>query len=191
MYFYVVRTLKYFSGVLLGLGSLVQFSVGQQSAPFSPQDMSTWKLYSAFFARVRLIESMADKDEAAGIDPRKVVRSTIKTEAGLTDEQDSNMRAIAEDSNAAVDILRQQRSVIIQQFKSQNPGATSPTPAVSQQVADVDMQAIQIVLNHVQQLKSAFGDAAFQRFDGYVNMSIGPHIIKVPLQSQQSGQAKN
>src|SRR5579862_8717095 len=103
MYFYVVQALRCFSVVLLGLGSLVQFAVGQQTASssFSPQDVDTWKLYSAFFARVRLIESMADKAEAAGRDPRKVMRSTIKKEASLTDEQDRDMRAIAEDSNAA------------------------------------------------------------------------------------------
>jgi len=154
--------------------------------PSQQQNVDNYRLYSAFFSVIKVTDLMADKAEARGKDPRGLTRKTIQTEARLTDTEYGAVRAAALDSNAQVDLKLKQQQEVIQPFIPKVPGGTNYPPDVGRQVANLQREMLQIVLDHIQQIKTALGDTRFQRFDQYVRTSIGPHLgSKTPPNKQK------
>jgi hypothetical protein len=148
----------------------------QTLTPSQQQDLDNYRLYSAFFSRIKGIDILAAKAESKGKDPQRVTSKMVQTEAQLTDAEFAVVRSAALDSNAQVDANLKAQQQLIQQFKSENPGATKFSPAVGSQLAGIQRQNLQIVLDHIQQIKTGLGDVHFQRFDQYVHTSMGPHL---------------
>jgi len=144
-----------------------------QSQPVQPPP--DYILYRAFFLDVTFYHTVAAQLQARGKDPAPA-RSKIKIEAGLTDQEQAQLQAIAQDLDAALAAYDQSAARVIGGLRTQYPpGATLP-PAVKQQLKGLGSARQQIVVDHVQQLKSALGAVRFHQLDKYVRATTGRRL---------------
>lgn len=131
-------------------------------------------MYGAFFSYVRFLDDMADTEQARGLDARWP-RGKIKRDAGLTDQEESILKGINRHCNAAVKALDQKVGEIERQLRAKYTPNTLPKE-VWQQYSDFSKQRRQIVLEHVQQLKSAFGAERFRILDSYARRATAARV---------------
>ena len=111
-------------------------------------------IYDAFFFRVHWLDQQADGLTAKGRDGN-VVRSRIRRQAVLNTQEETALKGIVADWFAAKSAL----------VKAERAARASGS---TEQVRQLLEQRKQNSINHVQQLRSAFGTFRFQLFDSFV-----------------------
>lgn len=126
-------------------------------------------LYRAFFAKVASWQRLAQKETAKGI-ANGPAKNAIKKDAGLTDSEDASLESIVTDYRAGLQALDQRSSQLAAQYRPPN----SPPPSVQQQLNLLYEQRQQLISDHMNQLKTAFGPSRFAILDAYVRSTILP-----------------
>jgi hypothetical protein len=125
----------------------------------APQAPSDYSLYSAFFERVAMDARFLTSNEL----PADAPKPDVQDSAGLTDREMKALDAIAADCHTRVGAVypRAGQSVFDALIEAIQSGKDTSVD-VQQMLKDRDGQRERIVLDHVQQLRAAFGDARFQ-----------------------------
>lgn len=139
-------------------------------------------LYRAFFFDVVKTEQTADKLEAMGLSGAKM-RARFQGMAALTAQEAAALKAIATDSETAVRAQNQQITQVATALHAQYCCGPLP-PAQRQQIQQAFLARNQIVLDHVQSLRSALGAGRFQSLDQFVRRYVTPHLTLAPPGSQ-------
>jgi hypothetical protein len=118
-----------------------------------------YALYGAFLYRVKWLSDLADKYAARGkAASAGYFRSMVRTQTGLTAQEDAALKAIAADWRAGDSgILNTAQGLV-------KAGAA----ANAAQLRALAVQRQQWVTSHISQLQSALGPAHFQILDGFV-----------------------
>lgn len=131
------------------------------------KDLNETKIYEAFFHKALAFGRIADQMDAQGRSGAGM-RSKIVTEARLTSAEAAVFNsAVAEWQNrgAALDAMA---LPVKKQYVTQAQSGGSGSPALLQQLIDLQKQHDQLTDNEVKRIKAAFGDFRFFVFDGYV-----------------------
>ena len=118
-------------------------------------------LYDHFLSRVMWLESQADNLKAHGKDD-SFLRSWMKRNAGLTNQEEAKLKAIAADCHSKT---------------AANAGAVQALAATGATAANSQVQALlgeqqQTVLSHVGQLQAAFGPTRYAVLDNFVRQTV-------------------
>lgn len=133
-------------------------------------------MYGFIFSRVDRISRKTKELRAEGkIGPKPYL--PLKKEADLTEAQARALEAIASACQREVTLLDQRAKVIIEAFKAQFPeakipqGATAPPPPPELKALWEERNTT--ILRARDQLRSAFGEQGFYRFDQYTKAHFG------------------
>jgi hypothetical protein len=138
-------------------------------------------LYQFFFHHVMNLESVANQLDAKG-KSSKAVRSAIQIAAKLTNQETATLKAISADSEAAVTTLNAQAAPLIQAGRTQAAASNTLAPAISQQLAALETQRDQAVLNHIQQLRNGFTAQRFQLLDAFIRATSKTKAVSIQVQ---------
>ncbi|MBI4749239.1 MAG: hypothetical protein HY774_12170 [Acidobacteria bacterium] len=146
---------------------------GTTQAASVPQQV----VYFQLFRQVAALEAKAVESPANADKYRAVYRNL----AGLTDAQNAVLLKTAVDCTRQVDTLDARAKTIIASFRAQFPngqipqGKTLPPPPPELLQLQKDRDAT--ILRFRDQLRTAFGEAAFARFDSFVQGNIGGKMM--------------
>jgi hypothetical protein len=119
-------------------------------------------LYDSFFFRVAWFERIAQQQEAKGGDGSSP-RSVIRRQAGLKPAEEQALRAVAIDYRSRLDAINAEaRAAVLARAQFDSRTAAS--------------QRRQLVLDHIDQLRSAVGPRTFLRLDTYVRLTVKPQV---------------
>lgn len=93
---------------------------------------------------------------------------TFQEAAGLTDQEAQVLSALAADCEAKTGPLHGAVGSLVFESRLQSAESGEVSGWLTQRLKDLDDRRDQIVLDHVRQLKAAFGDSRFQTLDAYV-----------------------
>ena len=110
------------------------------------------------------------------------MRSAIQTAAQLTDQETATLKAISADAEAAVTAFNAQAAPLIQAGRTQAAASNTLAPAISQQLAALETQRDQAVLNHIQQLQNGFTPQRFQLLDAFIRATSKTKTVSVQVQ---------
>lgn len=157
--------------LLSACAALGQEAPAQQVPPawgaVPPEVFVTSQLYRALFKQVTMLQQMAMRLSTQGKDNKGPLHE-VKRQAGLTDAEEATLTTIATTSNAAFEAGEKNASALVAQFMKENAQGTPMPVALHQQVEGQKAQDLQSILNGVQELQAAFGQARFQKLDNYV-----------------------
>ena len=159
--------------VLILLGWALN-AFGQQA--LSPEDSVTTKDYLAFFGEFSSREKLADDVAAHGKDDRGS-RHHYKNLFALTDAQEAGMKAAIKQCTTQLAKLQKDRAQVMNQIRAQTSNGKSASQDLGQQLSQMYSTYLQTVLSCLPQIKSAVGDAAFQRLDQYVRTTMPQHLM--------------
>ena len=143
-------------------------SASSQTVPV-PQNI----LYRAFFHQVSVWAKLANKEIAQGISSGPAAQH-YQNAAGLTPAEDTALKSIGSDCEAALANIEGQISQLAAPF------GKNPLPAtVQQQAAALLSQRANTIASHVQQLQSAFASDRFQLLDAYVRNTMHFNVSTV------------
>ena len=130
--------------------------------PASP-NLPAVSVYESFFRTV-VERGRTVSSPAAPI----AVPPTIQAALGLTDQEMQSLNVIAADCESRVSAIRQSGSHLIfdARLEAIETGQT-PVKAM-QQLKEMDVRIGRLMEQSTQQLKSALGEAAFQKLDGWL-----------------------
>ena len=134
------------------------------SAAAPRQEPSDYSLYSAFFQNVVL-----QKDGTLNGQPADPPKPSIQEATGLTDREMKALNGIAADCQASIDSIYRQRPGFVFEALLESIESGKDTSGKVQQLAkDRENQRERIVLDHMQQVRAAFGDARFQALTAWL-----------------------
>lgn len=164
--------MRILSAMSVLLAALAPPATAQQVLP-SAAEIPEEVLYQFFFFRVAWLEQSADEQRAKGADD-SVARSLIRKQFQLSAGEESALKHIALDwSSKHQAILTQAQAV----------AETVAGPEHDRQMLELKNQKKRNVLEHVAQLRSAFGPERFRQFDQLVrglSRVNGPGILRPP-----------
>lgn len=143
-------------------------------------------VYRFFFAHLENLDKIAAQQEAAGKDG-KGWRSHEQVAMGLTVDEGAAVKQVAADCNRSLKSQESRLKAAMAAVKSQTPKGKSrkePAPELNRIFAERD----QIVSQHIEQLRSLLGEAAFQKLESYLRGNFKP---KVKAQASQARSARN
>lgn len=178
----MLRLCNRFSGVWAPLAILLSshlFGVavfGQVPAPprYPPIEIRGFR---AYFVRVAAIESLADQLKGEGKDDT-AVRRTIQDDAGLSDQETTLLKQVAQQCNAAYSVHSAAAASVVSGLRQQYPpssGRPAP-PAVTRQLAALEAEGSAIIAGCMQQIAEWMGPARFGYFRGYVALSVARNL---------------
>jgi hypothetical protein len=169
--------------VAFGLTHCFWLGVSQQTGSDTPPDPA---VYKSFFAQVvRLTQSIVvtkpppllinGQSSAPIVDGAGTVvwtpalaQPTAREAIGLTDQETLALNEVASDCQAKLDALKPATEHLVFEGRLERI-RTEGTPAwLMQQLKDIERQRTQTVVEHIQRLKAAFGDARFEMLDSWV-----------------------
>jgi hypothetical protein len=118
-------------------------------------------LYDSFFHRVSWLNDLADNLAAQGKDG-SVMRSAIGRQAGLTSQEEADLKAI-------VTYWRAATSTILS--AAQSLTAAGERVGTSQLLQDLQKQRKHVTSESIDQLKATLGQARFKQFDVFVRLT--------------------
>lgn len=132
-----------------------------------------------YFNRVKWMEDIAEKSAAAGGNAA-AVRSTIRWQAGLTEEEDATLKAVVAEWWKALAALR---------GEVQTRGGAGAGPPDPQQRWDYMSSHKRITEEAVERLKARLGAARFAQLNGFVHATSNVKAVQVarPPSSRQGG----
>jgi hypothetical protein len=137
-----------------------------QSNPSKPVERDTdASAYRTLFQRILLLTKMPHSTGSK--DP---ARARLHSAMDLTDKEADQLIAVSADylSKLHAFDMTSNRSYLDARIKL----AESQSPETLEVIKSIDEQRKQIVLDHVQQLSTAFGDARFKVLDGLVRAGV-------------------
>jgi hypothetical protein len=171
-------TLKLALVACLGLGAYAQ-----TPAPAAPQVSAqsiTIGTYLALLSEMEGNEKLSDRVEAAGHDPKHVTRKWLQRNTGLTDQEFTKVRSILLDGISATKALKAQVDDIAAQSRLSNGGVQKLTLDQHNAVVTLNMQRLQMIQDHINQIEKALGPTRFQEFDAALRKSIGAGVKVIP-----------
>lgn len=163
-------------GVAFGLTGCFWLGVSQQpGSDTSRQNAPDPAVYESFFAQVaRLTQSinvsgttlLNGQPSAAIVDGAVIwtpiwTQPTAREAIGLTDRESRALNEVATDYQASL-------RYFVFETRLERIRTEGAPARLMQQMKDLESQRTQMVLNHIQQLKAAFGDARFEMLDSWV-----------------------
>ena len=148
--------------IAMGLAVCVRSAVCQDPPPASP-NLPAVSAYESFFRTV------AQRSQTvSGAPVATAVPATIQAALGLTDQEMQSLNVIAADTESRASAIRQAGSHLI--FEARLEAIeTGQTPVkATQQLKEMDLRIGRLMEQSMQQLKSALGDAGFQKLDGWL-----------------------
>lgn len=145
----------------------------QTISPAQRQAIPPQAVYFQLFRQIAVLEAKAVESPANADKFRSVYRNL----AGLTDTQNAVLLKTAVDCTRQVDTLDARAKTLIASFRAQFPngqipqGKTLPPPPPELLQLQKDRDAT--ILRFRDQLRTAFGEATFTRFDSFVQGNIG------------------
>ncbi|MBI4751815.1 MAG: hypothetical protein HY774_25305 [Acidobacteria bacterium] len=159
----------------------------QTASKKQTQTIPSQAVYFQLFRQVAALEAKAVESPANADKYRAVYRNL----AGLTDAQNAVLLKTAVDCTRQVNSLDARAKTIIASFRAQFPngqvpqGKTLPPPPPELLQLQKDRDAT--ILRFRDQLRTAFGEAAFARFDAFVQGNIGSKMtVSRPVPSTHS-----
>jgi hypothetical protein len=148
-------------------------------------------LFRFFFLHVTSVDSIADNLKASGKSD-SAARSKFARDAKLTEVEAALLKDVARRCNSGLEAhTRNELAPAVQNLRAQNPTALRAAdlpPAAAEQLKDLDRQHENIVMDHVQELKSALGPERFQKLYEYVRGTEAPRIKQAPIPLPQARQ---
>jgi len=134
-------------------------------------------LFAAFFGHVSGVELMK-KMLAKGDFPAtfKDTLPNLQEAIGLTDEEYQTLSEIAADYDAKATLAMKGAPIFEARLQVIDSGKMSP--AMIAKLEQIEQRRKGVTMDHIQQLREAFGDIAFQKVDAYVH---GPEHVKWQL----------
>jgi flagellar biosynthesis chaperone FliJ len=83
---------------------------------------------------------------------------------------------------ATVTTLNAQAAPLIQAGRTQAAASNTLAPAISQQLAALEAQRGQAVLNHIQQLQNGFTAQRFQLLDAFIRATSKTKAVSIQVQ---------
>jgi hypothetical protein len=160
--------------------------------PTGAQPVEDHIRYRIFFQHLENLDKAAAQLDTQGKDGSGF-RNYEQNKAKLTDAEGQAMKQVAFDCNRAVADVLAKRKVIIDGLRAQYPHTplyklpslyNVPLPA---ELDQFNLQEKQIVLDHLAQLKSALGDASFQKLDAWVRQRVHPRVIGIQAPGEKIG----
>ncbi len=148
----------------------------------SSNDPSELITYRHVFSHVALLKKEGDELAAKGKDGARI-RGLYKHAVPLSDQQADLLEAIALDCQRNVGEQDKKAFKIIEAFRKTIPKLKSSVsvPVVPTELAILQAERDGMILHSRDLLRTAFGDAEFQRFDHFlktkINLNVGRHSV--------------
>lgn len=172
--------------VLFGVTALV-FSSQLNSnvrtlAQNNPPEVPDTVIYRHLFRHAASLKAKADELERQGKDA-KHLRGFFKRKADLSDEQAQAFNEISSQCALEIKVIDERAKPIIQAYKAQYPNGQVPhgqLPAPpSAELREMTRERNDLVLRKRDELRAAFGEAEFTRFQDFVKNKITPNVNPV------------
>ena len=169
--------------VLSGIAALVFSSQlnsnvrtsAQNSSPKVPDEV----VYRHLFRHVAAFKSKAEETEREGKDARHF-RGFFKHKANLSDNEAQTLEQIASQCAAEIKAIDERAKPYIEAYKAQYPNGRVPhgqTPAPPpDELRQMTRERNELVLHKRDELRAAFGEEAFGRFQAFVKNKIAPNV---------------
>jgi hypothetical protein len=134
------------------------------------QDRPDPAAYQQLFRQVTELKSMAGHPVARSMNGQTVALKIPKLEdaIGLTDADVEILNATAADCMAKIAAFAKAAGPLIFESRLEIAGAGQNSDELARKLKEMDEQRNQMVLAHVQQLKTALAPAGFEKLDAYV-----------------------
>jgi len=161
-------------------------------------DHDTWMKMAAkdppphvlyFFLFTDLVERQqaAARVKARGKDD-SYYRTVYSREAGLTDEEGATLNEIALDWRRQQDAIEVKIKTAIEAHRAESP--TPPkNPLTMDEFNEFGQEQIDILNEHIEEIKSQLGDASFGKLDAYVKAKYHPAVAQPKHDLNQGGAA--
>lgn len=149
-------------------------------APQVSAQSITTSIYLALLSEMAANERLSDRVEAAGHDPKHVTRKWLQLKTGLTDQEFTKVRSILLDGISATKALKAQVNDLVAQSRLSNGGVQKLTLDQHNAVVTLNMQRLQMVQDHINQIEKALGPTRFQEFDAALRKSLGAGVKVIP-----------
>ena len=134
------------------------------------QDRPNPDLYQDFFRQVFALKSAGDHPTArlanGDIVPMKV--PTLQEVLGLTDEEVERLNTTAADCLSKLNVLNRASASLIFESRLETADNGKISNALALEMKNLDDRRNTLVLDHVQELKTALPPASFEKVDAYV-----------------------
>ena len=122
--------------------------------------------FEPFFREVAQLKNLSGPVLLNG-QPSKLPPPTAQNAIGLTDEESQILNAVASDCEAKIHLFDGSVRSLIFEARLQLIEADNAALPI-QQLQDLHRERNRILLTHIQQLRTAFGDSRFKMLDAYV-----------------------
>lgn len=149
-----------------------------QSVNLPPPDV----IYGILFRTVSHLHKKSDELARQGKNPA-LLRDYYKNLTKLDDRENELFNQVASNAETAIEKLDAAAEKIISAERARHPGGKlkpgEAAPLVPQSLKELDAQRTATILRAREQLRQAFGDAEFQRFEGLLTKDAGKTISVV------------
>jgi len=153
--------------------------LGGTLTPDNPARVPDHAVYAHMFRQVAAFKEKADEIEGQGGDAR-YLREHFKREANLNDAEAIALEAVALQADLEIKAIDLRARAVLAAYKAQYPNgrvphqqSPAPPPPMLRQMT---LERNALILSKREELRTAFGEQAFQRFDGFVSSRIAPNI---------------
>jgi hypothetical protein len=112
---------------------------------------------------------------------------TDREAIGLTDQESLALNEVASDCQAKILSLNPAIDRLVLEARLERIRTESTPASLVKQMKDIEGQRTQMVLDHIQQLKAAFGDARFEMLDSWVHSRKEAASFFPPVTVEKSG----
>jgi hypothetical protein len=164
---------RYWIAFVVGLSAVVGFAQRPPAAP-DASGLTDYPVFRFFFKHVVKTESYADELLRLGKDDSSE-RHRFKSAAGLTDAEESLLKATAKDADGAIADFDKATAAIASQLRAQSPTGP-PTPAALLELQSRAALRQQIVQKYIGVLRASMPADRFQRLYNFVWSTESPRI---------------
>ena len=134
--------------------------------------------YAFFFTHLDNLDRAADKEAALGHEKAAVEwRTHEQSAAGLDAQEARLMKQVAYDCNQLVADKETEIRALMAGFRQQHPNGEFLTLPKPQELYVLWQDRVQIIEQHIDQLRSALGEAGFLKLDSYIRANFAPQVV--------------
>jgi hypothetical protein len=157
-------------------------SAGQPAPQPESEEIPEYVVYGQIFRHLKELHKKADDEERQGRDGAHL-RKLYKEMAKLDENQAAQLDAVAADANRDIEKLDKRALKIIGELRARHPaGKLAPgeqPPAPPAELAELSAKRRDRIGVARERLRSAFGEAAFARFNEFVRVRVKPGIRRL------------
>lgn len=156
-------------------------AAGQNGAQPGPaaRALPQHRLFRHVFRHLLQLRLEAEEAAKRGED-KSVLRDFYKNRASLSDAQAAALARIAAESDAEVTAIEERAQEVIRAARAQYPNGRvepgQPRPAPPGELKSLQAQRDAALQRAVAEVRRAFGEEAFARFDAFVAREMGPAV---------------